>query len=225
MSLILSIETATKVCSVSVAEDGVEIATQSETSAKYSHLERLNTLILDVTKKAGVTLQNMDAIAVSEGPGSYTGLRIGTSTAKGICYGLDIPLIAVNSLRALAALKPASNSLLCPLFDARRMEVYAALYNAELATVSPTAAVVVDEQSFAAFLTDQTVCFFGPGAEKCQSVINHSNAIFDLETKVSAKGMNKLAFSKFQQSEFADTAYFEPFYLKDFIAGTPKKLF
>lgn len=226
MSLILSIETATKVCSVSLAKDGVERVTLSETSEKYSHLERLNTLIQEVCNQGKIELKDLDAVAVSEGPGSYTGLRIGVSTAKGICYALDLPLIAVNSLKAVAQLYKGDADLICPMFDARRMEVYSAIYaNNGLEEISQTEAVVVDGDSYLSFLENKKVAFLGPGAEKCQDSIGHQNAYFDLETEVSAAGMNPLAYEKFKQSEFVSTAYFEPFYLKDFIAGTPKKLF
>lgn len=226
MGLILSIETATKVCSVSLANQGKEIVTISEKAEKFSHLERLNTLIMSVCDDANIKLNQLDAVAVSEGPGSYTGLRIGTSTAKGICYALEIPLIAVNSLAALAELYSGDVEFVCPLFDARRMEVYAAVYHKQSKEVLlPTAAIVLDEQSFSTYLAKGKVAFLGPGAEKSQTILTHPNAVFDLNTDVSAKGMNTIAFEKFAKKEWADLAYFEPFYLKDFIAGAPKKLF
>lgn len=225
MGLILCLETATKTCSVSLALDGEELLTITEHSGNYSHAEKLNGFILELFKKTNRSLSELDAIAVSEGPGSYTGLRIGTSTAKGFCYALDLPLIAVNSLKALAALTPIQKGLICPMFDARRMEVYSALFNSALETIDETKAVVVDAGAYRDQLNDQPIVFVGPGAEKCRETIVHDNAIFDLLTTVSAKGMIALAEAKFNQSDFVDLAYFEPFYLKDFIAGTPKKLF
>lgn len=225
MSLILCLETATKVCSISLAKDGVEVATINHSSENYSHAERLNGLMLDLLKQTNTSLNDIDAVAISEGPGSYTGLRIGTSTAKGLCYALDIPLIAINSLKALAAEKRGQNTLICPMFDARRMEVYSAIYDADMSELEGTRAVVIDDLSYQNFLANNPVCFIGPGAEKCQETLQDSNATFDLTIKVSAKGMIAFAHEKFVQNDFVDLAYFEPFYLKDFIAGTPKKIF
>lgn len=225
MALILSIETATKVCSVSLARDGEEISTKDFKSEKYSHAEKLNNLITELLEDSGLKIQDLDAVAVSKGPGSYTGLRIGTSTAKGICYALGIPLIAVNSLKALAYSQKDKGTLICPMFDARRMEVYSAIYSSDMEEVEETRAVVIDESSYAGFLEQGKVCFLGPGAQKCQEVIQHENAVFNLDTEVSAKSMILLSEDKYNKGEFEDTAYFEPFYLKDFIAGTPKKLF
>lgn len=225
MGLILCLETATKVCSVSLAKDGEVIDTIDHFSENYSHAERLNGLLLDLLKQTNTSLKDLDAVAISEGPGSYTGLRIGTSTAKGLCYALDIPLIAINSLKALSSEKRGQGMLICPMFDARRMEVYSAIFDADMNELEATRAVVIDEISYQNFLTEQLVCFVGPGAEKCQEAIQHKNAIFDLSVKVSAKGMVHFAYEKFVQQDFVDLAYFEPFYLKDFIAGTPKKIF
>ncbi|MFT5819057.1 MAG: tRNA threonylcarbamoyladenosine biosynthesis protein TsaB [Crocinitomix sp.] len=225
MGLILCLETATKVCSLSLARDGVEVATINHFSENYSHSERLNGLLLDLLKQTNISLNDLDAVAISEGPGSYTGLRIGTSTAKGLCYALDIPLIAINSLKALAFEKSQQGTLICPMFDARRMEVYSAIFDADMNELETTRAVVIDEISYQNFLAEHPVCFIGPGAEKCQDALQHKNASFDLTIKVSAKGMNTFAHENFEQKDFVDLAYFEPFYLKDFIAGTPKKIF
>jgi len=225
MGLILCLETATKTCSVSLGLNGEELLTITEDSGNYSHAEKLNGFIVSLFDQTGYSLSDLDAVAISEGPGSYTGLRIGTSTAKGFCYALDIPLIAINSLKALAALSPAREELICPLFDARRMEVYAAIFNTQLEGIEKTKAVVIDKDSYQTYLKEHTVVFLGPGAEKCQEIIVHKNAKFDLQTGVSASGMLTLAEAKFQHADFVDVAYFEPFYLKDFIAGVPKKLF
>lgn len=224
MGLILNLETATKTCSVSLAQDGKELATINHTAENYSHAEKLNGIIQEVMEKANRQLADLDAIAVSEGPGSYTGLRIGTSTAKGLCFALDIPLIAVNSLKALAQSKAGADMLICPMFDARRMEVYAAIFDSQMNVLQPTKAIVIDDATFLDFLQKEPVCFIGPGAEKCRSTVVHENAIFDLETAVSASGMIPFTEEKFQQNDLEDLAYFEPFYLKDFIAGKPKKL-
>jgi tRNA threonylcarbamoyladenosine biosynthesis protein TsaB len=225
MGLILCLETATKMCSVSLASDGKLLNSKSHYSEKFSHAERLNGLILSVLEEVSLTVKDLDAVAVSEGPGSYTGLRIGTSTAKGLCYALNIPLIAVNSLKALAASKKGLGKLICPLFDARRMEVYSAVFDSEMNEVQTTEAVVIDEHSYQDILDDQQVVFLGPGAEKCIGVVQNDNATFDTDTQVSADGMVTLASERFSQGDFADLAYFEPFYLKDFIAGKPKKMF
>jgi tRNA threonylcarbamoyladenosine biosynthesis protein TsaB len=225
MGLILSLETATKVCSVSLGRDGVEVNTLGLTADQYSHSEKLNGLIVDLLEMSGVELNLLDAIAVSEGPGSYTGLRIGTSSAKGLCYALDLPLIAINSLEALAIQKKGQGVMICPMFDARRMEVYSAIYDESLTNLEPTTATVIDEHSYQEFLAKGQVCFIGPGAEKCQPTLTHQNAIFDLEVQVTAQGMIELAEAKFKANDFVNLAYFEPFYLKDFIAGAPKKMF
>jgi tRNA threonylcarbamoyladenosine biosynthesis protein TsaB len=224
MALILSLETATKTCSVALGKDGAMLAKKELTSEQFSHAEKLTLFIEDVFVEASHKIEELDAVAISAGPGSYTGLRIGTSTAKGICYALDIPLIGINSLKATAALSNFQDGLICPMFDARRMEVYAAVYSAQLEEIAETNAIVIDEHSFEEYLEESKVLFLGPGAEKCQSVITSTNAMFDLETKVSAQGMIRLAEYKFQSADFEDLAYFEPKYLKDFVAGTPKKL-
>jgi len=224
MALILNLETATKTCSVSLAQNGNEIFTKEITEEHFSHAENLNVFVQDVLKAAGKNLKELDAIAVSEGPGSYTGLRIGASTAKGLCYALDIPLIAVNSLQSLAALAPKKTDLICPLFDAMRMEVYAALFDQSLNEIQKTEAKIIDENSFADLLNEKSILFLGPGALKCQNIISNTNAHFDLTTQVSAKGMCDLSEQKFNEKAFEDIAYFEPFYLKDFVAGEKKNL-
>jgi tRNA threonylcarbamoyladenosine biosynthesis protein TsaB len=224
MALILNLETATKVCSVSLAQNGAELFTKEISTEQFSHAENLNVFIEDVMKSAQKNLDELDAIAVSEGPGSYTGLRIGTSTAKGLCYALDKPLIAINSLKSLAALVQTECDLICPMFDAMRMEVYAATFDKSLKEIQNTEAIVIDENSFTAFLTDRRILFVGPGAEKCKASITHVNAQFNTVLKVSAKGMIRLSEEKFNAKDFVDVAYFEPFYLKDFVAGKKKSL-
>ena len=224
MGLILNLETATKACSVSLASDGQELRTITHLSEGYSHAEKLNDTIMQVMTDAGFPLSKLDAVAVSEGPGSYTGLRIGTSTAKGLCYALDIPLIAVGSLDALANQLPKEKyDFRCPMFDARRMEVYTNMWNRANERVMSTQPHVVEVDSFQAFLSRGSVVFFGPGAEKCQEMIHHPNAVFDLETHVSAIGMIPLSDMAFKANDFVDLAYFEPNYIKSFQAGKPRK--
>ena len=225
MALILNIETATKVCSVSLAENGQEIRTVEISTEHFSHSENLNPFIESLFKNSNYQLNQINAVAVSEGPGSYTGLRIGVSTAKGICYALDIPMIAINSLKSLANLYPKNHSyFLCPIFDAMRMEVYASIFDKDLNTLFPTTAVVIEKKSFNEFLDQNKLVFFGSGALKCQADLQHPNAIFDLSIQVSAKGMISLAEKKFNENDFVNVAYFEPFYLKEFVAGEMKKL-
>lgn len=237
MSLILGIETATKICSVAISRDEKLLALK-EIGGEYSHSENLNHFIELACAEAKITLNQLDAIAVSKGPGSYTGLRIGVSTAKGLCYGLDKPLIAVDTLKALTlavfnSLPPIANgadgegkggALFCPMIDARRMEVYTAIYNSKFELIEPISAKIIDENSFANFLENNKVVFFGDGAEKCKLLLNnHPNAVFIDNVEPSAKYVNQLASSKFKQGIFEDVAYFEPYYLKDFLATTPKK--
>jgi len=225
MALILNLETATKVCSVSLSKNGKEIITKSIKSEKYSHSENLNLFIEAIFNETDFLISQIDAVAVSKGPGSYTGLRIGVSTAKGLCYALDKPLIAINSLTALASLSQIKSDFIIPLFDARRMEVYSTVYQQNLTQIEAVKAVIIDKDSYSKYLQKGDTLFLGPGAEKCQKVLTHKNAKFDLKTEVSSIGMMGLAEDKYNQQQFEDVAYFEPFYLKEFIAGQPKKMF
>lgn len=235
MSLILGIETATKICSVAISRDEKLLALK-EIGGEYSHSENLNHFIELACAEAKITLNQLDAIAVSKGPGSYTGLRIGVSTAKGLCYGLDKPLIAVDTLKAMAMSFVMSHlhalpfgegqggALFCPMIDARRMEVYTALYNSNFELIESISAKIIDENSFAHFLEKNKVVFFGDGAEKCKLLLNgHPNAVFIDNVEPSAQYVNQLAEVKFNNQEFEDVAYFEPYYLKEFLATTPKK--
>lgn len=232
MSLILGIETATKICSVAISRDGVLLALK-ETGGEYSHSENLNHFIELACNEAKIELSEIDAIAVSKGPGSYTGLRIGVSSAKGLCYGLEKPLIAVDTLKAMVVGVTVSlpigegwggDILFCPMIDARRMEVYTALYNSNLEMVEPISAKIIDEQSFVDILEKHQVVFFGDGAEKCKTLLNqHVNAIFVDGVEPSAKYVNQLAVEKYNKQQFEDVAYFEPYYLKEFLATMPKK--
>lgn len=231
MSLILGIETATKMCSVAITKDGVLLSIR-EQSGDYSHSEKLNQFIVEVCEEAKVKLEELDAVAVSKGPGSYTGLRIGVSAAKGLCYGLDKPLIAIDTLKALTLsvinslpLKEIQGGVLfCPMIDARRMEVYTAIFDEKLNEVESVSAKIIDEHSFQELLQNNNIIFFGDGAEKCKQTLGaNKNAVFIDEVEPSAQYINQLALTKFKQGIFEDVAYFEPYYLKDFLATTPKK--
>jgi tRNA threonylcarbamoyladenosine biosynthesis protein TsaB len=223
MATILSIETATSVCSVALAKDGRLLALR-EINAGFTHSENITVFISEACKEAQIALTEIDAIAVSKGPGSYTGLRIGASTAKGLCYALGKPLIAIGTLNSLAACSltiPVSklNTLLVPMLDARRMEVYCAVFDPALNEISPAAAVVVSENSFAGILKTNNVVFFGDGADKCKAVLgNNPNSVF-ADVNLSAAGMMALAENKFQEKDFDDVSLFEPFYLKEAMIG------
>jgi tRNA threonylcarbamoyladenosine biosynthesis protein TsaB len=231
MSLILGIETATKMCSVAITKDGVLLSIR-EQSGDYSHSEKLNQFIAEVCEEAKVKLEELDAVAVSKGPGSYTGLRIGVSAAKGLCYGLDKPLIAVDTLKAMVVGVTGSlpigegwgGALFCPMIDARRMEVYTAIFDEKLNEVESVSAKIIDEHSFQELLQNNNIIFFGDGAEKCKQALGaNKNAVFIDKVEPSAQYINQLALTKFKQGIFEDVAYFEPYYLKDFLATTPKK--
>ena len=225
MSLILSIDTSTKVCSVALHQHGKLLAI-SELYTEKSHSGMLTTLCENVVKNSGFSLNQLDALAVAKGPGSYTGLRIGVSTAKGFCFALDKPLIAVNTLEAMAYQVKGfydEAHLLCPMIDARRMEVYCQILDNQMNIIAETEAKIIDELSFSEILTKHKLIFFGDGAAKCQAKISHENAIF-LHTEIhpSAKTVGLLATNSFEKSLFENVVTFEPFYLKDFV-GTQKK--
>ncbi len=223
MSLILNIETATKNCSVSLADNGKVIALKEVNDGNYSHAENLHVFIQDVLKQANKSLKNVDAVAVSRGPGSFTGLRIGVSTVKGLCYALDVPLISTSTLQALALQVNKEKGLVIPMLDARRMEVYSAIFNVDNSQVREIQAQVLDENSFVAYLENKDVYFIGDGVAKTKEIINHQNAFFIDDKLPSANEMVQLSFDKFQQKDFEDVAYFEPFYLKDFVT-TAKRI-
>lgn len=224
MATILNIETSTEICSVTISENG-ELLYKKETSEGLSHSKLLTVFIEEILAENNFKLNQLDAVAVSKGPGSYTGLRIGVSVAKGLCYGLGIPLIAVNSLEIMAtfaALKSTENMLFCPMIDARRMEVYTALYNSKGEEIKPVSAEIIEGNFLAEYLEDSKILFFANGAEKCKALITHPNAIFNGPNKTSAQFMQKLTAEKYNNKEFEDLAYFEPFYLKNFVATIPK---
>ena len=218
MALILNLETATKNCSVSISENGKTIAVEEINTGGYSHAELLHPFIEDVLKETNKSLSDLDAVAVSKGPGSYTGLRIGVSAAKGICFGNEIPLISIPTLESMAMSQKGRNGIFVSMLDARRMEVYACIYNSEVKEIRKTEAEIIDENSYSEYLEKDEVLFFGDGAEKCKDIIKHKNAIFIDDVFPSAKQMGEISEQKFNSNNFEDTAYFEPFYLKDFIA-------
>jgi len=221
MALILSFETSTNGCSASLHASGV-LVSNFELFAERSSAEMLTTLIEQVLKVAKKTFKDLDALAVSKGPGSYTGLRIGVSTAKGICFAADLPLISVNSLDTMY--KHSFNGLLCPMLDARRMEVYCKVIDKNGEVVMPTAAVAINENSFESLLEKKQILFCGEGALKCKLIINHPNAHFmGDEIRPKAAHMGKLAFEKYKALEFENVAEFEPFYLKEFVSIAPVK--
>ena len=224
MALLLAVETTTKNCSVALFENSTLIQLKERNSDEYSHAEQLTLFIEEVVKKEKITLKEIDGIILSKGPGSYTGLRIGTSTAKGLCYSLDIPLISVSTLKTMAfgMSKKQDYKFYCPMIDARRMEVFASIYDQSNNEVREIRADIVDESTYAQFLKDK-VLFFGDGALKCKAIINNPNAHFIDGVFPSAKDMGILGFEKFANKDFEDIAYFEPYYLKDFVAGEKKK--
>jgi tRNA threonylcarbamoyladenosine biosynthesis protein TsaB len=223
LSYILNIETTTTNCSVSLSNQGETVVLKEDYSSNYSHAERLHVYIDQVLKEANITVNELDAVAISKGPGSYTGLRIGVSTAKGLCYAADKPLISVATLKALAHQITMDEGIIIPMLDARRMEVYSAVYDANHSQIRETQAQILEANVFDDYLEDNKVYFVGNGVEKAKEIINHPNAIF-IEGKLpSANEMSILSYKKYKKSDIEDVAYFEPYYLKDFIAIKSKK--
>ena len=224
MGLLLAIDTTTKNCSVALFEGDKLISYVEQNSNGYLHAEKLTFFIEKVLKDSNIRLNMLDGIVISKGPGSYTGLRIGTSTAKGLCFALDLPLIAISTLKAMAFAmsKTEDYSFYCPMIDAKRMEVFASVYDRSNVEVREIRADIVDHTTYASFLKDK-VLFFGNGAIKCKPIIDNNNASFKDGIFPSAKDMGALAFEKFNQKDFEDVAYFEPYYLKDFTTGGKKK--
>jgi tRNA threonylcarbamoyladenosine biosynthesis protein TsaB len=232
MALILNIETSTEVCSVSLAENG-QLLFKKESIDGMNHSRLLTVFIEEIFAENNIQINTIDAVAVSKGPGSYTGLRIGVSVAKGLCYGLNIPLISINSLEILGIfasqnlakydLSNDGNTLLfCPMIDARRMEVYTALYNSSGEEIKPVSAEIVDENFLSEKFENHKILFLGNGAQKCKDLIKHKNALFEGPMKTSAQFMQVISEEKFNKKEFENVAYFEPFYLKNFVATIPK---
>jgi tRNA threonylcarbamoyladenosine biosynthesis protein TsaB len=232
--LVLHIETATDICSVAISK-GDRILALVESGPERSHATLLNRFIREAAEKARVELNELDGIAVSKGPGSYTGLRIGVSTAKGLAYALEKPLLSCGTLENMAHRSlehkkirdllgiHGDHLLLCPMIDARRMEVYAAFYAPCLEPVRDVAADIIDGESYRELLTDHHICFFGNGALKCRDLITSSRAHFIEGIEPSAASMTVPVLERFREGVFEDVAYFEPFYLKDFVATIPRK--
>lgn len=232
MAMILNIETSTEVCSVSLAKDG-ETLFLKESTEGMNHSRLLTVFIEQLFSENKVEIQSLDAVAVSKGPGSYTGLRIGVSVAKGLCYGLGIPLISVSSLESMGIYtalnraqfgqeKPEDELLFCPMIDARRMEVYTALYNTAGEEIKPITAEIITEDFLSAELGKNRILFFGNGAAKCKSLLKAQNAVFAGPGATSAVFMQALSEKKYRLQQFEDVAYFEPFYLKNFVATVPR---
>ncbi len=231
MALILCIETGTDICSVGLARDG-EIVSLRESDEGRDHASKVGVFVDELFRQTGITPDEIDAVAVGKGPGSYTGLRIGVSFAKGLCYGLNKPLIAVGSLDALMEVAREDyeagiidvpdweNAKLCPMVDARRMEVYAQIFDSNGKPLTDVSAEVVDDQSFAVWRRDGRLVIFGNGALKCAEVLPDVTFV---EVVPSVRGMAPLAQQAYDRGEFVDVAYFEPFYLKDFVITTSKK--
>lgn len=219
---ILNLETATTNCSVSLSKNGKTIVLKEDNDKSYSHAERLHVYIDAVLKEASINLNDVDAIAVSKGPGSYTGLRIGVSAAKGLCFALDKPLISIPTLEALAHQVKTDDGIIVSMLDARRMEVYSAIYDSNYNEIRETQAQILDTTSFNDYLERQKVYFIGNGVEKTKALIQHPNAVFIEDKLPSANEMSLLAFQKYTSDNIEDVAYFEPYYLKDFVALKPK---
>jgi len=215
---ILCIETATTNCSVAIAHNGKTLAVKEDYNGSYSHAEKLHLFIQEILGENNLKLSNLDAVAISTGPGSYTGLRIGVSAAKGLCFSLDIPLISVPTLTALAN-QVEHQGIVIPMLDARRMEVYAAVFNSAKEQIFKTSAIILNQGSFQEYLERDQVYFIGSGVEKFQKICGHTNANF-IENKLPSAGeMVEIAVAKYKISDFENVAYFEPYYLKDFLAG------
>lgn len=226
MATILQLETATQVCSAAISVNGETVALKEEMASNI-HAGSLTLFVKEVMDKMGLQFSDLDAVAVSKGPGSYTGLRIGVSTAKGLCFALDKPLIAIDTLQMMAAgfvsQHKGHEGLICAMIDARRMEVFTAVFKSDLSYVVPTAAKIIDENSFASELAGEKVTFIGDGAMKCAATLQQDNAVFSELNFNSSGNMSALAYKAFLSARFEDVAYFEPFYLKDFVLTIPKK--
>jgi tRNA threonylcarbamoyladenosine biosynthesis protein TsaB len=223
MAYVLNIETSTTNCSVALSKNGSVVAYKEDNSLGYSHAERLHVYIDEVLQTAKVSIDQLDAIAISKGPGSYTGLRIGVSAAKGLCYALDVPLISVPTLEALAHQVDAPKGAVVAMLDARRQEVYSAIFDDHFSELRATEAEVLTPESYQELLESSPVYFIGNGVAKTKALIAHKNAYFIEDKLPSAQQMCALSFEKYKTKNFEDVAYFEPFYLKDFIAIPSKK--
>lgn len=221
MIYILNIETATKNCSVSLSKNGQTVAIKEVSEEQFSHAEKLHLFIKEVLAFEGISLENLNAVAVSKGPGSYTGLRIGVSAAKGLCYALNIPLIAVDTLAILAEKISVDSGIIVPMIDARRMEVFTQMYSKDHSPLSLAEALIVDETAFAD--TAEKIHLIGDGALKCKIVLTDDKFVFHEDIIYpSANEMSRISYKKYIENNFEDVAYFEPYYLKDFMLTTKK---
>lgn len=227
MAYILYIETTTKNCSVALAENNNLLDEKEISSENYSHSENLTIFIKEIIEKNNLKFNQLNAVAISQGPGSYTGLRIGTSTAKGLCYALKIPLISVNTLKGIALHAKENNTAdsYFSMIDARRMEVFLEVFDKKIKSTSPTLAQIIDENYLSKLSKEKSIVFCGDGAAKFSEIVKTYSSITIDEFYPSAKYMIGEGYEKFKNNNFEDVAYFEPYYLKDFIAGKPKKLF
>jgi len=218
LAYILNIETATTNCSVSLSKDGETLVLKEDNSLNYSHAESLHVFIDEALKTASLEASQLNAVSVSKGPGSYTGLRIGVSAAKGLCYALNIPLISVDTLKSLAhQVLCEDDAVIVPMLDARRMEVYSAIYDSKYVKIRDTEAQILNEDSFKQYLEKHKVHFIGNGVDKLKTLIAHSNAVFVEDKLPSASEIGILAYDKYKKNDIEDVAYFEPYYLKEFI--------
>lgn len=216
MAVILCLETATTNCSVAISDNGTIKSIRELNNRNYSHAEKLHVFIEEVLEESEISKENLDAVAISKGPGSYTGLRIGVSAAKGLAFALDIPLISIPTLQVLAAQAKNQEGFIVPLIDARRMEVYSAVYDSDLKQIRETRAEIVNEHSFQEFLDQKKTIFLGDGAQKFKEICSHPNALFLTDKFPSSREMASLATLKFKKSDIEDIAYFEPYYFKEF---------
>ena len=223
MASILCIETATTNCSIALSVNGSVEALIEDNSKEFSHAERLHSFIEKILVEAKISKNNLDAIAVSKGPGSYTGLRIGVSAAKGLCFALDIPLNSIPTLESLALQIKPNKGMIVSMLDARRMEVYSGVFSSEGNQIRETRAEILTENSFTQYLEEEQVLFIGSGVEKFESICQHKNATFLNDKLPSAYQMAELAEAKYKISDIENVAYFEPYYLKDFLTTLPKK--
>ncbi|MCG2610809.1 tRNA (adenosine(37)-N6)-threonylcarbamoyltransferase complex dimerization subunit type 1 TsaB [Flavobacterium sp. SM15] len=222
MAYILNIETATKNCSVTIAHDGAILSSIEVADQGYSHAEKLHVFFEEALKEAGITFQDLNAVGVSQGPGSYTGLRIGVSAAKGLCYALGIPLIATDTLEALSRKISVNHGIIIPMIDARRMEAFTAIFSRDYEKIRETQAEIIDQTTYSE--CSETIHLIGDGASKCKEVLTSDKFVYHDEVIYpSAREMALMSFEKYKKSDFVDVAYFEPFYLKDFVMTTKPK--
>ncbi|MGB5170516.1 tRNA (adenosine(37)-N6)-threonylcarbamoyltransferase complex dimerization subunit type 1 TsaB [Eudoraea sp.] len=222
MALILNLETATTNCSVSLAKDGKLISIKEHNETGYSHSENLHVFISECLKNASLLPNDLDAVAVSKGPGSYTGLRIGVSAAKGLCFALDIPLIAISTLRCMVEQLNVGEGFIIPMLDARRLEVYSAVFDKERKEIRNTRAEIITPDSFEDYVKEGPVYLAGSGATKCIDILKHPNFVFEENVIPSSKDLAVLSYESFINKEFENNAYFEPDYLKKFVSNLSK---